>query len=145
MFKKIYSFLHSTFDIRHSTFDPESSSVQNSSSSLSSSSPSSNSPFKIHHSKFSSGFALVSTAFVLILLATVIAYFLAGTNIRESESSASSLNHLRAHYLAQSGIDYALNYVSTDTPPEELTKSFAEGSFQTGLNQPLLEESDASG
>ena len=63
----------------------------------------------------------------------MIGYFLFGTNIRESESSAGSLNHIRAHYLAQSGIDWALNYSRNNTIVDT-TIAFAEGNFNVSMS-----------
>ncbi len=75
------------------------------------------------------GYALVTSAIVLVLLAGVMGFFLAGTNIRENENSASSLLHMKAYYLALSGIDWMVHWIAVNEPKDTLL-SFGDGSIE---------------
>lgn len=72
------------------------------------------------------GYALVVAAIMLILTAGAMGFFLSEITVKDSESSAASLNHLRAHYLAESGIDLAIERLMTADPAAS-TDNFGDG------------------
>jgi|GEM_PF-1869180 len=77
----------------------------------------------------SRGYALVVGAVILILTAGSIGFYLSGLTVRDSEASAGSLNHLRAHYLAQSGLEWSIEQLMTYNPQDTIF-SFAEGNIE---------------
>jgi len=66
------------------------------------------------------GYAMVSAAVIFILVGLALILFLSGLNVQENSASVSSQLAMQAHYLALSGIDWALEYARLNDPADTL-------------------------